>query len=112
MPNRNQLVKIFVGNAANAVVHKILEKAIQEENLRNYYEKEVHNSFVIAKRYRKLINPADKELPDSEEITEEIMKKARQELNLRIKKGYKNIGMDEVGSLTEKLLKRLKTRKE
>lgn len=111
MPNRNKLVRIFIGNAANAVVHKILEKAIEEENLRKYYEKEVHNSFLIAKKYRNLINPVSRALPESEEIKADIVKKARQELNIRIKKGYKNIDMDSVSSAAEKLLKKLKANK-
>ena len=39
--NRNKLIELFIGNLSNAVVHKILEKAIENELMkrisRGYY---------------------------------------------------------------------------
>ena len=32
--NRNKLIDLFIGNIANAVVHKILEQAVDDEILR------------------------------------------------------------------------------
>lgn len=108
MQNKSKLVRIFIGNIANAVVHEILESAIDEENLRSHYGKEMRNSFLLAKRYREKLNPADKPLPESVEIKEKIVKKATQELKLRIKKGYIGIDLESTDKIAEKFLKRLK----
>ena len=53
MQNKSKLVRIFIGNIANAVVHEVLENAIEEQSLRSHYGKEMQNSFLLAKRYRK-----------------------------------------------------------
>ena len=55
--NRNKLIALFIGNISNAVVHKILEEAVEDEVIRKYYDKELLNSIEIAKRYREKINP-------------------------------------------------------
>jgi len=67
--NRNKLIDLFVGNISNSVVHMILEKAIDEDNLRKHYDKidednlrkhydkEFSISLDIAKNYREKINP-------------------------------------------------------
>ena len=93
---------------SNAVLHKILENAIEEEVVRKYYDKEFLNSFEIAKRYRYKINPVDNKLPESSEIKELIMKKVNNELKLRISKGYKNIDLSLVESTTDNILSELK----
>ncbi|MDI6737938.1 MAG: hypothetical protein QME12_05495 [Nanoarchaeota archaeon] len=108
MQNKSKLIRIFIGNIANAVVHEVLENAIKEQNLRSYYGKEMQNSFLLAKRYREKLNPANKPLPKSLKIREKIVKKATQELNIRIKKGYTHIDIDSTDKITEKFLKRLK----
>ncbi|HII16187.1 MAG TPA: hypothetical protein HA362_07835 [Nanoarchaeota archaeon] len=110
MQNKGKLVRIFIGNVANAVVHEILENAIEEQSLRSHYGKEMQNSFLLAKRYRKKLNPGGKPLPDKEsaDIKAKIMKKAVNELKLRIKKGYTNIDVDSADKIAEKLLKKLK----
>ena len=108
MQNKSKLVRIFIGNIANAVVHEVLENAIEEQSLRSHYGTEMQNSFLLAKRYREKLNPADKPLPESIEIREKIVKKATQELNIRIKKGFTGIDMDSTNKITEKLLKKLK----
>ncbi len=59
MQNKGKLARIFIGNIANAVVHEVLENAIDEESLRSYYCKEARNSFLLAKMYREKLNPAD-----------------------------------------------------
>ncbi len=108
MQNKSKLVEIFIGNIANAVVHQVLENAIKEENLRAYYGKEMQNSFSLAKRYRKKLNPVDKPLTESDEIKEKIVKKAVQELSIRIKKGYTGLEVGSAHKIAEKLLKKLK----
>ena len=110
MPNKNKLVRIFIGNVANAVVHEVLENAIEEKSLRSHYGKEMQNSFLLAKRYRGKLNPAGKPLPDKEsaDIKANIIKKAVHELKIRIKKGYTGIDIDSAGKIAETLLKRLK----
>lgn len=108
MQNKSKLIKIFIGNIANAVVHEVLENAIKEENLRSHYGKEMQNSFSLAKRYREKLNPADNPLKDSTEIKQKIVKKAVQELNIRVNKGYTGIDIGSADKIAEKLLKKLK----
>lgn len=106
--NRKKLIKLFIGNISNAVLHKILENAIEEEAIRKYYDKEFLNSFEIAKRYRDKINPVNNKLPESSEIKELITKKVNNELKLRISKGYKNIDLSLVEPTTDNVLSELK----
>ena len=58
--NRNKLIRLFIGNISNVVIHKILERAIDIEEVRIKYNKEIKTSFEIAKHYRDQINPVDK----------------------------------------------------
>ena len=55
--NRNKIINLFIGNIANAIIHRTLEKATKQEELLNRYEKELLTSLEIAKRYREKINP-------------------------------------------------------
>jgi hypothetical protein len=63
MQNRNKLLELFVGNIANAVLHRLLEKAIDDSNIASKYAKEINNSWELSKRYRDKINPIDRPLP-------------------------------------------------
>ena len=65
--NRNKLIEIFISNLANAVIHQILEKAIDEQE--------------IAKRYREKINPANRNLhvKDIEKIKKKVINKVKSE---------------------------------
>ncbi len=94
--NRNKLIDLYIGNISNSVVHRILEKAIDEESIRKHYDKEFSVSLDIARRYRSKINPSYTSLPDKdiEYIREKISRKVKSELNLRITKGYKNINLE------------------
>lgn len=87
--NRNQLVDIFIGNLANAIVHTILENSIDKEELISKYRNEVLNSYDIAKRYRERINPINKPFPikDLEYVKEKLKNRVNGELRLRIDKG-------------------------
>lgn len=109
--NRKKLIGLFIGNISNAILHRILEKAIKDEVIRRYYDKEFLNSFEIAKKYRKKINPVDNKLPDSSEIKDIIIKKVNNELKIRISKGYKNIDLSLVESITNMILFELKVNK-
>ncbi len=108
--NRNKLITLLIGNLTNAVVHQVLEKSVKEDILRNYYDKESLHSLEIAQRYREQINPIQRALPDIdvETIKEEIMKRARNELLLRISKGYRGIELEALESILEKSLEELK----
>ena len=55
--NRNQLIELFTGNITNAIVHRILEKAIDKQEIADKYRKELITSFEVAKKYREKINP-------------------------------------------------------
>ena len=108
--NRNKLIDLFVGNLSNAIIHEILEKAIDIEEIAVRYNKEIKTSFDIAKDYREKINPVDKPLPlkDIEEIRRRIVNNVKNELLLRISKGYKNIDINLVEDILEKYLRELK----
>ena len=48
--NRNKLIDLFVGNISNSVIHKILEKAADNKELSDKYQKELLTSLNIAKK--------------------------------------------------------------
>lgn len=109
--NRNKLIGLLIGNISNAIVHEILEKAIQSEpEISIKYEKEIRNSFEIAKIYRSKINPINKSLPekDVQDIKKKIKIIIANELNLRISKGYKGINLDLIDTTIDKKLKELR----
>ena len=108
--NRNKLITLLIGNLTNVVVHQVLENSVKEEILRKYYDKESLHSLEIAKRYREQINPIQRALPgiDVETIKGEILKRARNELLLRISKGYRGIELEALESILERLLEELK----
>ena len=104
--NRNKLIDIFIGNLANAAVHKILEMAVIDDILRKYYDKEMLNSIEIAKRYREKINPVNRTLQEKDisHIKSKVINKVKSELMLRIEKGYKNINLELVEGIIDKML--------
>ena len=106
--NRNRLIKLFIGNLSNSVVHEVLEMAIDDENIRKRYDKESETSLKIAIRYRKKINPIEMNLPkkDIAYIRKEVIRKVKSELRLRISKGYTNIDLSRVEELVERFLER------
>lgn len=107
--NRNKLVSLFISNLSNAIVHKVLENSIDRKELVQYYHKEIQNSLSIAAKYREKINPLDRLFPDpeSQEVREEVIQRARSELTLRISKGYTNIDLSLVEIFVDELLKDL-----
>ena len=107
--NRNKLIDLFIGNISNSILHEILEKAIDDEELSNRYNKESLNSLEIAKKYREKINPINTPLPDKDidYIKTKITNKVRAELMLRISKGYENINSDLIEELVDKALKNM-----
>jgi hypothetical protein len=107
--NKNKLIDLFIGNISSAVLHKILEEAVDDEVLRKYYDKELLNSLEIAKRYREKINPVHVPLPekDFEYIKNKIISKVNNELKSRISKGYENIDLNVVEKTTNKILKNI-----
>ena len=110
--NRNKLIDLFIGNISNCIIHKILEKAIDEENIRCYYGKEMSASLEIAKRYREKINPNYTSLPEKDisDIRQRIIKKVSSELMLRIEKGYKNIDLSLIEPTVEEFLEETRVR--
>lgn len=106
--NRKKLVKLFIGNVSNAVLHKILEEAVEDDIIRKYYDKEFLNSLDIARKYREKINPVNSKLPESSEIKEAIIRKVNNELKVRVSKGYKNINLSLVKPTADDILTELK----
>mgnify|MGYP001388829411 CR=1 FL=1 len=107
--NRSKLLQLMIGNLVNVVVHRLLEETVKEEILRNHYNKESLRSLEIAKKYREKINPVQRELPekDLEKIKEEVLKRAKKELMLRISKGYQGIDLNLIESVLARLLQEL-----
>ena len=64
--NRNKLLDLFISNLSNAVLHRILEKAIGLPEIINKYDKEIKNSWEIAKIYREKINPKTPPFPEKD----------------------------------------------
>jgi len=108
--NRKKLIDLFIGNISNSIVHKILEKAIDNNEIINKYIKEQNISLEIAKKYRERINPTKTILPnkDVDYIKIKIVNKVKAELMLRISKGYKNINLNLIENMVDKVLKDLK----
>lgn len=107
--NRNKLIELFIGNLTNAVLHKILEKAIKQEEIAKKYEKEIKNSWAIAKSYREKINPPSNfPLKDVLEIKDRLIRRINSELSIRISKGYKNLSLDDVEAEIETALNEMK----
>ncbi len=105
--NRNKLIELFIANLSNAVLHKILEKAIDIQEISLRYSKEIINSWEIAKRYREKINPIGRALPshDIEGIRNSIIKKVKVEINQRIDRGYENLDFSLVDDFVDDALK-------
>ncbi len=105
--NRKKLIDLFIGNISNSIVHKILERAIDNKEIINKYIKEQNISLEIAKKYRERINPPKTILPnkDAAYIRNKTVNKVNAELMLRISKGYKNINLDLVENMVDKALK-------
>lgn len=111
--NRNKLIQLLVSDLVNLVVHRVMEKSVKEEMFRKHYDKESMISFEVAKRYREKINPVQKEWPekDIKEIKEEVLKRALNELELRISKGYRGIDLGLAGDVLDKILRELNIKK-
>lgn len=111
--NRNKLIDLFIGNASNAVLHRILEKAILGLNnleVAGKYRKEINTSYDAAKKYREKINPLNSPFPekDIEEVKEKILRRVKSELNTRISLGYLNIDLNNLEKEIDDFLKELK----
>lgn len=108
--NRNKLIKLFIGNVSNLIVHKILESAINQLELIIKYQKESVNSLKIAKKYGEKINPVNTPLQerDINYIREKIIKRAKAELEKRISLGYENIDLNLIEKEVDKILKEAK----
>lgn len=107
--NRNKLLDLFIGNMSNSVVHRILEKCIDNPEIAKRYVKESATSWEIAKRYREKINPTANVLPskDGDYIHTKIVNKVNAELIFRISKGYKGIDLNSVSRFVEDALKEM-----
>ena len=108
--NRNKLIELFIANISNAIVHEILEKAIDVEEIVEKYGKEIKTSFDIARTYREKINPTERALPlkDIKKIRKKVINTVRAELQSRISKGYQNINLNLIEPTINKILKETK----
>jgi len=88
--NRNKLLDLFEGNVANAVLHIILDKCNNDENIAKKYVEEWKISLEVARRYRRKINPAHTifQKSEGEELKRSIISRVRAEVLFRISKGY------------------------
>ena len=108
--NRNKLIEMFIGNLSNAIIHEILEKAIQKEEVSNKYLKEIKTSIESAQKYRSIINPIKAPLiiKDIDYIRNKLVRKVESDLKTRASRNYENIDMTLIKPLIEKRLKELK----
>ena len=108
--NRNKLIELFISNLSNVIIHSILERAIEQPEIVNVYQKEMKNSLDISKAYREKINTLNKTFPekDIDYIKNKIKRKVQSELLLRISKGYKNINLNLIDEKTNSILEELK----
>lgn len=108
--NRNKLIDWFIGNIANAALHRILESAIDDQVIASRYEKEINTSFNIAKSYREKINPVKSSLPSEEIfiIRKKVIARVNSELATRVANGYKNIDFSLVEPCVDLILKEMK----
>jgi hypothetical protein len=108
--NRNKLIAIFIANLSNAIVHDILEKSIDKQELRSHYDAEHSNFLKIAIKYREKTNPVNFPSPDKDikHIVDRIKRNVTNELMLRISKGYKGINLSLVDEYINKELKKMK----
>ena len=88
---KNRDIAKLISNLANAVVHQILEKAIETKEIKEYYRNEVINSWKIANQYRQKINPVDRSLLEIDiiEIKRKVINRIKAELSSRINGGIK-----------------------
>jgi len=111
--NRNKLLDLFLGNASNAILHRLLEKAILELNnseVAGRYRKEMLTSFEVAKKYREKINPQKPPFPQKDilNIKERLRKNIRNEISIIISRGYKNLNLDSIEGEIDSFLVELK----
>jgi len=109
--NRNKLIDLLIGNLSNAIIHKILEKAILSSipEIAQKYNKEIVNSWQIALDYRGKINPPTSfPVKDIEHIKTKLSNRIKSELSIRIAKGYKNLDIELVDKAIIDFLKKLK----
>ena len=108
--NKKSLIDRFIWNLSNAIIHQILDKATQNEEISLKYRKEINTSLDKSKTYRETINPKASPLPqkDLDDIRNKITNKVKSELIKRISQGYKNIDLNLVEELVNKVLKETK----
>lgn len=109
---RNRNIERLISNLANAVIHQILEKAIDKNELKDYYRNEIINSWKIANLYRQKINPTERNLLEVDviEIKKKVINRVNAELKTRTDKGYKNIDLRDVEEFVDKALRELNVR--
>ena len=107
--NRKKLIDLFIGNVSNVVVHRLLERAIDDDLVAKRYGKEERTSFDTAEKYRALINPVQSPLPisDADMIRLRILARVKCEIVLRVSKGYKNLSLDGVERFVDSVLREL-----
>ena len=105
--NRNKLIELFIGNISNSVLHKVLEKAADNDELSDKYNKEIMTSFDIAMKYREKINPISLPLPsqDIQYIRQKVINRVKSELQIRISKGYNGIDINLVEQFVDDAMK-------
>jgi len=108
--NRNKLLKHLVGHLSTAITHRVLQEAIEEEDLRNYYGKEAAHALEKAIEYRNSINPSVLSTEEANELKQRIIQNVRNELQKRQEKGYTGIDFSRIATVTEELLEKVRMR--
>lgn len=96
--SRRKLLEVLASHLATAVVHRILEKAIDSPEIASRYRKETLNALEVAKKYRERLNPKMGALPEQEMelLRNRVVRKVKAALQVRISKGYTGIRYESI----------------
>ena len=88
--NKSNLIKKFIGVSGNVISHRILLKSEMQEEIRDYYFKEIQRDTEVALSYRNSLNPLDRIFPMEEgsSLKRKILLYVRSRLLKRKRKGY------------------------
>ena len=105
--NRKKIIDLFIGNFSNVIIHEVLSRSTDVDELSTKYNKESENSLDLSLKYRNKINPKNDPIPhkDQEYIRSKVINRTTLELKKRISEGYKNINLELVENLVDEFLR-------
>lgn len=110
--NRKKLIDLLIGNLSNAIVHEILDEAIESEEVSSKYRKEIEVSLNKAKSYRQKINPKNVSLSEKDRdfIKKKLINKVKARLSQRALDDYENINLNLIEVFVDKVLEKMEVK--